>query len=89
MSNGNDEDTRANCILEICCAPGSIEQKKALADELLEAGALELEAGALPRERASNLAVWILERYDLAPKGSLSAFKKAIARHARTPDHKS
>lgn len=82
---------RANCILEVCCLAGSAEQRAALAAELLECGALETGAepsesnrAKVDRERiAENVAAWIAETFDLAPKGSLVAFKAEIARLAR------
>lgn len=87
---------RANCILEVCCAPNSERQREALAAELLESGVLETGAEPAPASRAKvdreriaeHVATWIAETFDLAPKGSLVAFKAEIARLAREPrDH--
>lgn len=87
---------RANCILEVCCGPNSEKQRAALAAEILEAGCLETGAEPSPANRAKvdrerlaeNVAAWIQETFDLAPKGSLVAFKSEIARLAREPrDH--
>lgn len=82
---------RANCILEICCAPGSTAQRAALTEEILAAGVLEAapsEARAANPDRARDaaaLAAWICRTFDLAPKGSLVAFKQEVARLAREP----
>lgn len=83
---------RANCILEICCAPGSAEQRAALTDEILASKCLDLSNGGgglssrLDKDVvAESVALWISETFDLAPKGSLVAFKKEVARLAREP----
>lgn len=80
MANG-----QRNCILWICCPPGSDESVKALAEEM--AGELSLPcSGPLASakgESYEDIARWVLENFDLAPKGSLQAFKDAIRDHAR------
>lgn len=87
---------RANCILEVCCPPGSAQQRAALAAEILDARILETEEEraaepSIGRSRtdralcAEQVAAWIAETFDLAPKGSLVAFKAEIARYAREP----
>ena len=83
---------RANCILEICCEPGSAQQRAALTDEILHSKCLDLANGAgglaskLDRDVvAESVATWIAETFDLAPKGSLVQFKQTIARLAREP----
>lgn len=64
----------ACCILEICC--GGTEQIEALAAKI-EA---ELPAN---KHLATQFAQWIVMHYDLAPAGTLRAFKKVIAELAR------
>jgi len=52
------------CILGVCCPPGSPAQREALAKAL---------------EGVESPADYMLEHFDLAPKGTLDAFKAAIA----------
>lgn len=54
------------CILGLCC--GRVAQQDALADELGHEGIVEAE----------KVAAWILERFDLAPAGTLRPFGEAI-----------
>lgn len=68
----------ACCILAVCCPPGSDRQREALAKAL---EAAELDAGAAATHR--TYADWIVDRFDLAPKGSLEALKGEVARMAR------
>lgn len=65
---------QACCVLEICC--GGEEQIEALAEKI------EHET-PLNKQHARTLAIWIITNYDLAPPGSLKAFKRAIAELAR------
>lgn len=65
-----------NCIYEICCPPRSEGAVKALAEEM--AGALK--AGG---ESYEDTARWVLDNFDLAPKGSLQAFKDSVRDLAR------
>jgi len=77
--NGGGNDTQQNCILEVCCGGANSKQVKALA---------EVAAHALPflsPEQAGEVADWIARNWDLAPKGTLYAFKQAIAKLARGP----
>jgi hypothetical protein len=67
----------ANCILAVCCPPDSDGQRKALAEEM--ASSLSTASG----ETYEDIARWILDNFDLAPKGSLQTFKDEIARLAR------
>lgn len=58
------------CILGICCPPGSPAAKKALEDEI-NAG---LDTSGWTEDEDSEscipaIASWILDNYDLAPKG--------------------
>jgi hypothetical protein len=64
------------CILEICC--GGEEQEKALA--------MKIEAGVdgINKKEAYAVAEWIIDHYDLAPKGSLVQLKRTISTLART-----
>lgn len=70
-SNGH-----ANCILAVCCPPSSEEQKIALATEMSE------NLGLTPKYHYET-ASWIIDNFDLAPKGSLQQFKDSIAKLAR------
>lgn len=80
MSNGH-----ANCIYAVCCPPKSTAQAEALAEEI--AKAVKLGGGAEYKGEvfapAYAVACWILDTYDLAPQGSLQAFKDEVARLAR------
>lgn len=73
MSNG---DQQLNCVLEVCCEAHSDAQYEALEAQI------EHDLGKGPY-KADVIAQWILTTYDLAPHGSLSAFKAEIARLAR------
>ncbi len=82
---------RANCILEVCCAPNSAKQRAALRDELMDAGVMH-RTDAIRNLSADDhkliagaFADWLADTFDLAPKGSLVAFKAEIARLAREP----
>ena len=66
-----------NCILEICCPPRSEGAVDALAEEM--AGAFPTWPGTSP----AAIAAWVLKNFDLAPKGSLQAFKDSIRDYAR------
>jgi hypothetical protein len=72
MSNGAQ-----CCALEICCAPGSPKQRQALITEIMHG------LQCTPDE-AAKLADFINKEWDLAPKGTLTAFKAAIAQLVRT-----
>jgi len=71
----------ACCILAVCCPPGSHAQRKALADAL-DFGALD-EPTTLGRTVAEQHADWILDNFDLAPKGTLDGLKTSIAELVR------
>ena len=65
------------CILGICCPPGSDAQRAALEKELLADDVCENAA------HARKVATFVLKHFDLAPAGSLKAFKDSIAKMAR------
>ena len=67
-----------NCILAVCCPPGSSAQRAALGREIKK-------AHGCSEEESMKHAGWILANFDLAPHGSLTAFKAAIAALAREP----
>jgi hypothetical protein len=69
MSNG-----AANCLLEVCCPPAAAQKK--MAEKL----AADLN---ISQEYAEKCAAWIYEHFDLAERGTLTAFKKSIAKLAR------
>jgi hypothetical protein len=73
MSNG---DQQMNCVLEVCCGPHTQEQYEALE------AMIEHDLGKGPH-KADVIAEWVLKTFDLAPAGSLSAFKAEVARLAR------
>lgn len=64
----------ANCIYEICCPPRSQGAQKALAEEMAKGSG---------GERYEDIACWVLENFDLAPKGSLQPLKDAVRDYAR------
>lgn len=61
------------CILQICCPPP--EQVAALA--------AAMTADGIEEEYAHRCATWIYKHFDLAPVGSLQAFKDAIVTSAK------
>lgn len=76
-TNGGGSDAQQNCALEICCGGADSKQVKALTD---------IAHHALPflsHEEANEVADWIARNWDLAPKGTLYAFKQAIAKLAK------
>ena len=73
MSNG---DPILNCVLEVCCDASSEAQYEALAQMLTH------DLGPAPH-KPEAVATWVLQHFDLAPKGSLSALKREVARLAR------
>ena len=60
------------CILGLCCNRLSDEQVSNLGQALKA-------SGALTDEQATSVAQWVLTNFDLAPAGSLTAFKSEIA----------
>lgn len=78
-TNGGGSDSQANCILEVCCGGPNSKQVHALT---------EVASHALPflsLDEARQVAEWIARNWDLAPKGTLYAFKQAIAKLAKGP----
>lgn len=67
------------CILAVCCPPGSQKQNRALVTELVKAGVCD-------EEYAPKVATWILKNFDLAPAGTLTDFKAALAKLARAKE---
>lgn len=67
----------ACCILCVCCTCGGDRQRETLAEELLKA------VNYLDPSAARQCADWVIDRFDLAPKDSLTAFKGEIARLAK------
>ena len=70
-------DEQANCVLEVCCGKDG-KQLQALTQ------VFQNEVGLKPKE-ALAAATWVVTTLDLAPKGSLYAFKQAIAKYAKGP----
>jgi hypothetical protein len=76
MSNGDDQQ-QVNCILEICCGgEGGHKRLHAMVKMLHH------DLGDGPY-RGPDIATWILQRFDLAEKGTLKPFKDSIAALAR------
>ena len=72
-----------NCILGVCCPPDGEEQIAALAEEIAAATGWSAQKDEKSEGNAYTAARWVLENFDLAPKGSLQAFKDAVRDHAR------
>ena len=66
------------CLLGVCCPAGSDEQRTTLAE------ALFAEVGCSERD-ARLVASWVLSHFDLAPAGSLAAYRDAIVKMAIAP----
>lgn len=64
-----------NCILGVCCPPGGEGQRAALTREMNKS----LGSNGDCRKYAD----WMIDNFDLAPKGSLQPFKDEVARLAR------
>jgi len=77
--NGGGNDSQQNCILEVCCGGPNSKQVEALTE------VAEHAIHSLTHEQATEVAEWIARNWDLAPKGSLYAFKQAIAKYAKGP----
>ncbi len=69
-------DPIKNCVLEVCC--GAAKAEVALAKAMVDAEVCD-------KEHALKCAAWVYEYFDLAPAGSLKAFKAEIVRLARQP----
>lgn len=69
------------CILAVCCPGGSDRQREALA-EALDAAYRE-DPNGVDRTTARQHADWILDHFDLAPKGTLDPLKQEVARLAK------
>ncbi len=65
------------CILGVCCPPASAEQRDALATSL------KTSHPHLADAHCADVAGWVLEHFDLAPAGSLTHLKSAIATMAK------
>lgn len=65
------------CILGVCCPPLSQQQEDALVTEMVH------DLHCTPEE-ARRHAQWTLKHFDLAPAGTLTALKEAIAKMARS-----
>ncbi len=64
------------CILQVCCGGhNKRDAKAALATKLVAAG--------LSQANADTAATYVLDHFDLAPEGSLKAYRDAVAAMAR------
>jgi hypothetical protein len=77
--NGGGNSQQQNCILEVCCGGANSKQVEALTE------VAEHEFPWMTHEQATQVAEWVCRNWDLAPKGSLYAFKQAIAKLAKGP----
>ena len=80
MADDDPNDQQANCILEVCCGDPDSKQPKALAQWLRRKVGLDHAV-------AMHVAAALIAGWDFAPKGSLVAFKTAIAALARGNDY--
>ena len=77
--NGGGNEQQQNCVLEICCGGVNSKQVQALT---------QVVQHAFPwatHDQAGEIADWVCRNWDLAPKGTLYAFKQAIATLAKGP----
>jgi len=72
-----------NCLYSICCPPNSEAQIAALAKEIEAGTGLGANVTTETRGWAHVVAEFIVKNCDLAPKGSLQAFKDAVRDYAR------
>ena len=75
MSNGE----AMNCILQICCPENSQASVEALASHIQQHN----PHWGLQAPQAEAVAKYVLDTFDLAPKGTLGPLKAEIARLAR------
>jgi len=73
MAKDDDGDPVLNCLLEVCCLAGSDQQVAAMGDLLVKG------CGCDPA-MAKKVGHYIINKFDLAEKGTLSAFKQSIVR---------
>ena len=78
--NGGGSDQEANCILSVCCDNSSEPDSKRVKTL---ANVANHALPFLSHAEAGEVAHWIARNWDLAPYGSLYAFKQEIARLAR------
>jgi hypothetical protein len=71
---GDPSDPVKNCLLQVCC--GATEAQALYAKLLVEKGICKDDV-------ARAVAADLFEQFELAPKGSLTAFKAEIARVAK------
>lgn len=72
MSNGAQ-----NCAAEICCRPGSPQQREALIKEIAH------DRPDWSAQQCADTADYLNEHWDLAKKGTLRPLKEWIAELAR------
>lgn len=69
----------ANCLLGICCPPGSAEAKQSLTDAIIAAKGFH----GHDCEVVASAVDWLMDNYDLAPYKSLRLLFSEIAKYAR------
>lgn len=67
-------DPILNCLTGTCCPPE--EQRRRLAEELMKQCGLDADG-------ATKAANWLLDTFDFAEAGTLTAYRDSIARLAR------
>lgn len=72
MSNGE-----YCCAIGVCCPPESAKQRTELAKMI------RVDYPQVPMQYAEQAAEWMLKNFDLSPVGTLTEFKRAIAKAAR------
>lgn len=76
-------DREKNCLYEVCCEPEPAASVASPAARASLAAALMTDGVCSDRGEADAVAAWVYKHFDLAPRGSLRAFKAEIARVAR------
>jgi len=72
---GDISDPVKNCLLEVCC--GAANASETLASLLVDDGVCG------EPDEAARVAKWMYHHFEFAEKGTLTAFKKSIARVAK------
>lgn len=65
-------DPKKNCVIELCC--GTANAVETMASQMVSDGV------CAEADEAKRIAKWIYKHFDLAERGTLTAFKKSIAR---------
>jgi len=73
------------CLLKVCCEPGDPDAfASAFVNEFTHDHPADGSRGHRPDGAGVGVvARWVFENFDLAPKGSLDAYREAILKHAK------